>query len=79
MVNEKQMRKWCVSVCARTCVFVYVRKEHEGTFWSDSNVLYIDKGLGGTSRWSCQNLAHVHLRFVHFIACKSQIKRKNVN
>lgn len=47
-------------------------KDTEGNFlWGDdnSNVLYIDRGLGYTS-----NSAYIPLRFVHFI-CKFCLKR----
>lgn len=39
-------------------------KRHEGTFWEDGNVEYIDRGLGYKGVCICQNLWNVHLRFV---------------
>ena len=39
-------------------------KGHEGTFWEDGNVEYIDRGLGYKGVCICQNLWTVHLRFV---------------
>lgn len=65
-------------VCVREslCWQKLTGKEPEGTFWSDHSVLYLDKGLGYIGRCSCQISVNVHLRFVHFIACKFQIKRK---
>lgn len=32
------------------------RKGHEGPFWEDDNVLYLDKGLGYIGVWICQNI-----------------------
>lgn len=45
----------------------------EGTFWGDgnSNVLYLDRGLG-----YMKNLTHVQLRSVHIIICKFCLKRQ---
>lgn len=74
MVSERQMTKWG-GMCVCSCMSGLTEKEHERTFWSDPHVLYIDKD----GRWSCQNSANVRLKCVHFIACKFQIKRKNVN
>lgn len=64
----------CVCVCVEL-----TGKEHEGTIGNDPNVVYLDKGWGYTGGCSCQNSEKVHLRFVHFVACKFQIKGKNVN
>lgn len=74
----------CMSVCVCTCVCACIHpgltgKDDEGSFWSNPNVLYVDKVLGYTGRWSCQISANVRVRFVHFTAYKFQIKRKYVN
>lgn len=66
-------------MCVCVCVCEGLTGKDEGTFWSDPNVLYVDKVLSYTGRWSCQNSANVHLKFVHFTAYKFQVKRKNVN
>lgn len=31
-------------------------KGHEGTFWEDGNVEYVDRGLGYKGVYICQNL-----------------------
>ena len=46
------------------------------SFWGDGNVLYIDGVLDYTGVSICQKSVNVHLRFVHFIACKLHIKEK---
>ena len=80
IVGEKQMTKWCVCMSEREreslCWQGMTGKEPEGTFWSKQNTLYLDKSLGYIGRCSCQISVNVHLKFVHFIACKLQIKRK---
>ena len=68
----------CICVCACVCPGL-TGKDDEGTSWSDSNVSYVDKVLGYTGRWSCQNSTNLHVMFVHFIAYKFQIKRKKIN
>ena len=42
-------------------------KEQEGNFWSDDNVLYLDKGLDYTGEYNYPHSVNMHLRFVQFI------------
>lgn len=46
------------------------------SFWGDGNILYIDGILDYTGVSICQKSVKVHLRLVHFIACKLHIKEK---
>lgn len=65
MVSERQTTKWG-GMCVSLCMSGLTEKEHERTFWSDPHVLHVDKDLGYTGRWSCQNSANVHLKMCTF-------------
>ena len=54
------------------------RKGHEGTFWGDGNVLYLDRGLGYAGYAFVKSHRIVHLRFVPFIVCKFCLNKSMV-
>lgn len=45
-------------------------QRNEGTFRSDGNVLYHDRGLKYTDAHTCQNSESVYLELVYFPICK---------
>lgn len=49
------------------------RKGHKRTFWGNGNDLYLDRGMGYTRVYICQNSANVQ-RYIQFNVFISDVK-----
>lgn len=56
-----------------------IGKRFQETLLEDSNVLCLDRYLGSTGTFMCQNHLMLHLKTVHFIAHKFYKKKRTVN